>query len=108
MSFKKYLLSVSTAWCGEDQTYGIIKKEETDVEGLCEDLAYTNFSDFSGIDGVLEDMFPNQEEYTDEQIEKAENEAGNYYQWNLEEFEEDGETDFNWFELVYDESAKTE
>ena len=108
MSYKKYLLHVSTAWCGEDQTYGVIKKKETDISDVCESIAYENFADFSGIEGVLESLYPDQEEYTDEEIENAGEESVNYYQWNLEEFVEDGETDFNWFELVYDESEDEE
>lgn len=108
MSYKKYLLKIDTAWCGEDQTYGIIKKEETDVSNLCEELAYSNFSDFSGMSGVLEELYPDTEDYTDEEIARAEEDSVNYYSWNLEEFEANDETDFNWFELVYDESLKDE
>ena len=104
----KYLVKVETNWCGEDNTYSAIVDDERwlEFEGFCQDLSYTNFSDYSGFDGVLEDLFPDHEygeEYSDEEIEEAYQEEPNYYSYTIEPFEGDDE-EWNWYDLVWDNS----
>lgn len=107
MSYKKYILHVSTNWCGEDQDYAIIKDENSNIDDFCQNIAWENFTEFEGIDAILEELFPEAEgDYTEEQRSEAEDKEEDYYTWSLDEFNEDGETKWEWFELILDESSK--
>lgn len=106
MSFKKYILHVETAWCGEYNDYGIIKDENSDISSFCEMTAYDNFNDFGGHDAILETLFPDEEEYTEEQVEQADAVENEYYSWSLDEFDENGDSEWEWYEVIYDESIQ--
>ena len=70
---KRFLLNVSTEWCGEENTYAAYAKSEDELYELLDELAYENFLEFGGIEKVLEQLYPNVEEgeYTDEMYEEA-------------------------------------
>lgn len=100
---KRWLINVSTNWCGEDNTYSAYADTELELEDIVRELAYSNYSDFSGFDAVLSELFPNAEEYTDEMIDEASEVEGEYYSGNVEEWDESRpEEEWNWYECVYD------
>ena len=110
-NFNKYIIHIETAWCGEYNDYTAIAEDEVDLLNLAEELAYQNFADFSGFNQILEDLFQDQleegEDYTDEMISIAENEEHDYYSSTISLFEGTDE-EWEYYDLVYDASLKTE
>lgn len=43
---KRYLIHVTTNWCGMDQDYPAIAKDESDLDEIASDLALDNFNGF--------------------------------------------------------------
>ena len=109
METKRYILEVSTNWCGEHNEYAVISNSDTneDLLGLAQMMAYDNFSNFGGWESVLEELFPEVEEgeYTKEQEDEASEVEGEYYEWSISGFEGNDE-EFGWYELVYDIADK--
>jgi hypothetical protein len=98
----RFLIHVTTNWCGMDQEYAAIAEQESDLWDLAGQLAYDNFSEFNCLEEVLSELFPEveDEEYSDEQRDEAAEVEGDYYGWIIEEFERPDE-EFEWYELVY-------
>ena len=101
---KKYLLKTSTNWCGEDTTQGVITDNVEALEHLFQLEAYDRFNDFDGPNGVLQDLFPDEEEYSDEQIAEAEKNEESYFSYSIEEFDESAGEEWDWFDIFIDES----
>ena len=107
MENKRYILEVSTHWCGEDQQYGVITDSECnkDLISMGEMLAYDNYSSFGGYEEVLNDLFPEGPEdgvdYSEEQHTEANEAESGYYDWGLSEFEGTDE-EFKEYELIFD------
>jgi len=100
---KRFLIHVYTNWCGEDNDFSAIVKDESELDSIAQEAAYNNFSDFNGIEGILEEMFPSEEDYTDEQRDEAAEFEGDYYSYNIEEWDESrNEEEWAWYELIYD------
>ena len=100
---KRFLLNVSTEWCGEENTYAAYAKSEDELYELLDELAYENFLEFGGSDKVLKELFPDvePEDYTDEMYEEAAKIGGEYYYGNIEEWDETrSEEEWNDYELV--------
>jgi hypothetical protein len=102
---KRFLITVYTNWCGEDNTYAAWAESEfdNDLEMTAVDLAYNNFCEFGGSDAILHDLFPETTEYTEEQYDEAANCETEYYGHTIEEWDElRPEEEWDWYELVYD------
>ena len=100
---KRFLLNVSTNWCGEDNTYAAYAESEDELYDLLDELAYENFSDFGGFEKVLEELFPDVEpgDYTEEMYKEAAEIEGEYYYGSIEEWDETrSEEEWNEYELV--------
>ena len=100
---KRFLIRIETHWCGEDRIYRDEAEFDSDLYTKAECLAYNNFIDFGGPEGVLEDMFgfldDNKEEYESWEIEAAEDVHGEYYSYTIEEFEGEDE-EWEWYEWM--------
>lgn len=108
---KRFLINVYTSWCGEENDFVAIAESRLSdgLESAAGYAAYENFSGFSGIDAILEEMFPDEEEYTDEMFDEAAKIEGDYYGYSIEEWDETrDEEEWSWYELIYDESNGTE
>jgi len=107
----KYIIEVYTNWCGEDDTFCAIAEHDSDedLNNIAAMLSYDNFSQFSGFNAILEEMFPEveDEEYTDEMIAEATDEEGEYYGYTIHEATDDELEYWEDYELVYDGSKKT-
>ena len=100
---KRFLLNVSTEWCGEENTYAAYAKSEDELYELLDELAYENFLEFGGLEKILKELFPDvePEDYTDEMYEEAAKIEGEYYYGNIEEWDETrSEEEWNDYELV--------
>lgn len=84
---KKFIIRVTTNWCGMDQEYAAKAKKEEDLYCLAEDLAYSNFSDFCCRDDIYVEYDKDPDEMTLEEIEEFWQEVNeeDYYGWSIEE-----------------------
>lgn len=98
----KYLVTLYTNWCGEDNEYLAYAESESELESNADlgTAAYENFSDFGGFEKILEELFPDVEEYTDEMEAEAAEVEREYYGYSIEEFPEDHEE--SWYDIIYD------
>lgn len=73
---KRYLIHVTTNWCGMDQDYPAIAKDESDLDEIASDLALDNFNGFGLWTEVAESEDLDPDEMTsdewDEFIERTE------------------------------------
>ncbi len=99
---KKWLIKVDTNWAGTDKDYVAIAETEYELWPIAEEKAYENFIDVNGMDMILDELFPDQEEYTDEMFEEATTLESEYYDAFIEEFNGTDEQ-FNQYELIYGE-----
>lgn len=105
MEVKKFIIDCFTNWCGEENSFAAFAEDELDLNVIAAETAYENFLSYSGFEGVLEEMFPDEEEYTDEMIKEAEDNEGEYYYYTIREVDEDDEDmieEFNSLDLIYD------
>lgn len=99
---KRWLITCDTSWCGTETIYSAIADTEEELIDIAEQLAYENFNDLGGgFESVLEELFPDEEEYTEEMENEALDKEHEFYsvvisKWNLPEEE------WNWYDCVYD------
>jgi hypothetical protein len=92
---KRFLIHVTTEWCGMDQDYAAIAKTAEELEFIAEELAYENFTDFNCLAQIMEDENISEDE--------AINIESQYYGYYIDEWDESRPSEeWNWFELVYD------
>lgn len=98
---KRYLIHVTTNWCGMDQTYPAVAKDKSDLWDLAEELAYGNFTNFGLWDDIAEEYGYDTNEMSDLdwEILQSEVDESEYYSSYIEEFEGDDE---EWNDLVQD------
>lgn len=105
MSHKKFLIIVDTEWAGTQETYSAIAESEDELMYLADDLSYDNYIESDGDNLLLNLLFPDAEECTDDMQEIIDTESINYYWSSIYEVDENNEKDmekFNNCELVYD------
>lgn len=99
---KRWLITCDTNWCGTESIYSAIADTEEELVDIVEQLAYDNFNDLAGgFESVLEELFPDEEEYTEEMENEAMDKEHEFYtavirEWDLPEEE------WSWYECVYD------
>jgi len=102
---KRFLIECSTNWCGEEAIFSAYAEQASDLDPIAAECAYDNFNDYpqTGHEGVLEDLFPGVEEYTDEMHDEASEQEGNYYFYTISEWDETrDEKEWEWYDLIYD------
>lgn len=52
---KRFLIHVSTYWCGMDNTFRAVAESEMDLWDLAEQLAYDNFQSYSCENDIAEE-----------------------------------------------------
>ena len=62
---KKFLITVSTDWCGEDQSYRIEAESEHDIEELADEIAYDNWEQYNHLDDIATELGYDVENMTD-------------------------------------------
>lgn len=53
---KRFLIHVSTYWCGMDDTFRAVAEDETQLWDLAEELAYQNFQSYGLDEEIAEDQ----------------------------------------------------
>jgi hypothetical protein len=97
----KYIIEVSTIWPNTSKKYSAIADSDEDLFMVAEELAYANFIDVNGPSLILKSLFPNVDEYTDEQIDIANSVETNNYHHFINLVIDDFHDDFEKYELVY-------
>lgn len=100
----RYLIHVSTNWCGMDDTFRAIANNEEELYNLAEELAYDNFESYD-----LWEEIAKEEGYDPDEMSEADwdmlyqkTDESNYYSYDIEEFSGD---DKEWEEyggLIYE------
>lgn len=101
---KRFLIHVSTNWCGMDYTYRAIADNPEDLYDLAEQLAYENFESYDLWVDVAQSEGYDPDEMTEEDWDNlydTVNEA-NYYNFDIEEFTGDENEWNDWGGEVYE------
>lgn len=94
---KRFLIHVSTYWCGMDETFRAIAEEEVELWDLAEELAYQNFLSYGLEAEIAEDQGYDPDKMSQEDWDEMWEitDESTYYSHSIEEF--DG-TDAEWEE----------
>ena len=65
---KRFLIHVSTYWCGMGDTFRAVAEDETQLWDLAEELAYQNFQSYGLDEEIAEDQGYNPDEMSEEGI----------------------------------------
>lgn len=86
---KKFLITVSTDWCGENQSYRIEAESEHDIEELAEEIAYDNWEQYDHLEDIAEELGYDVENMTDVDWDYVWDQAYQNPSWysSIEEFE---------------------
>lgn len=79
---KRFLIHVSTYWCGMDSTFRAVAESEIELWDLAEQLAYDNFQSYGCESDIAEEDW-------DELWSRVDETA--YYDFTIEECEDDDE-----------------
>jgi len=104
---KKFIIEVYTNWCGEEETFTAIAPDDFD-EGLnnaAAETAYENFIQFNGREEILRELFPDEEEYTDEMENEVNAVESEYFGYSIQEVDDTFEY-WEEHELIYDASEE--
>lgn len=90
---KRFLIHVSTYWCGMDDTFRAVAESEMELWDLAEQLAYDNFQSYS-----CENYIAEEEGYDPDEMEESDwdelwsrVDESTYYSFSIEECEDDEE-----------------
>lgn len=94
---KKFLIHVSTSWCGMDDTYRAEAGSEIELDDIAEQLAYDNFQSYDCDLEVAIDNGYDPDEMSDEDWDNLWNniDESSYYSYHIEEFAGD---EYEWEE----------
>lgn len=104
---KRFLIICDTAWCGTQETYAAYAPSEwdNDLMAAADLAAFDNFCESEGPLYVLEELFPDTDDYTDEQLDEAADVEESYYSVIIEEYYGTDE-DFEDYKLILDKREK--
>lgn len=88
---KRFLIHVSTYWCGMDNTFRAVAESEMDLWDLAEQLAYDNFQSYSCENDIAEEegYDPDEMEESDWDELWSRVDETTYYNFTIEECEDD-------------------
>ena len=85
---KRFLIHVTTAWCGMDNTFRAIAENECDLYDIAQDLAYENFQSYDCKYDIAEEEGYDLDEMEDLDWDETVDES-QYYDFDIEKFEGD-------------------
>lgn len=85
---KKWIITVSTDWCGMENIYKIEAESETELEELADQIAIDNWESYSCLDLVAEELDYDTDNLSAEDWDKVWDEANQNPSWHytIEEF----------------------
>lgn len=95
---KRFLIHVSTNWCGMDAIYRGVADSEDDLDDIAWELAYENFESYEGVNLMAEDNGYDPETMENDDWDKLYEEVSecDYYNGYVEPFTG---TDEEWEEI---------
>lgn len=119
---KKFIITVTTNWCGMDDRFRAMANEACELDEIAESLAYENFESYGGPSLMAESQGYNPETMSEEDWDALYEEVceSDYYDYHIEEFEgtdeeweQSGEEIFNKEEIfdqedTYDEECESD
>lgn len=90
---KRFLIHVSTHWCGEEDTFRAVAESESDLWDLAEQLAYDNFYSYGHDQDIAEEEGYDPDEMEEGDWDKlwSRVDENAYYSSSIEECEDDEE-----------------
>lgn len=90
---KRFLIHVSTSWCGMDNTFRAIAESELELNEIANQLSYDNFQSYGCEDDIAEEEGYDPDEMEDLDWDKLWEtvDESQYYNFTIEEFEGDDE-----------------
>ena len=90
---KRFLIHVSTHWCGEEDTFRAVAESESDLWDLAEQLAYDNFYSYGHDQDIAEEegYDPDEMEESDWDELWSRVDETTYYNFTIEECKDDDE-----------------
>ena len=84
----RYLIHVSTNWCGMDDVFRAIAESKDDLHDIAQELAYDNFESYNLWEEIAREEGYDPETMTEEEWDRLRDETDrfNYYGYNIEEF----------------------
>lgn len=85
---KRFLIHVSTAWCGEEDTFRAVAENELDLYEIADELAYENFQSYGCESSVAEEWGYDPDEMEDKDWDELWEKTSecDYYSSYIEEF----------------------
>lgn len=89
----RYLIHVSTNWCGMNDTFRAVADNEDDLYDIAQELAYDNFESYNLWEEIAKEEGYEPDEMSEADWDKLHDEVdeSNYYGFNIEEFNGDDE-----------------
>lgn len=90
---KRFLIHVSTSWCGMDDTFRAMAENDYELDEIANQLAYENFQFYDCENDIAEEFGYDPDDMEDEDWDKLweQTSEGDYYHYTIEEFEGDDE-----------------
>lgn len=90
---KRFLIHVSTYWCGMDNTFRAEAESELELDEIADQLAYDNFQSYGCEADIAEEEGYDPDEMEDSDWDKLWEtvDESQYYDFTIEEFEGDDE-----------------
>lgn len=100
----RYLIHVSTNWCGMEDVFRAITDNEEDLYDLAEQLAYDNFESYDLWEEVAKEKGYDIDEMSEEDWDRLyeETDESNYYSYSIEEFTGDDEEWNEYMGMIYE------
>lgn len=96
---KRFLIHVSTNWCGMNDTFRAIAENDYELDKIADQLAYENFRSYCSDEDIAEECGYDPEKMTDEDWDELweQTDESDYYSYSIEEFQ-DNEEEWNSYE----------
>lgn len=90
---KRFLIHVSTSWCGMDDTFRAMAENDYELDEIADQLAYENFQSYGCEDDIAEEFGYDPDDMEDEDWGKLWEQTSerDYYHYTIEEFVGDDE-----------------
>lgn len=104
---KRFLIHVSTSWCGMDDTFRAMAENDYELDEIANQLAYENFQFYDCENDIAEEFGYDPDDMEDEDWDKLweQTSEGDYYHYTIEEAVEKvryGEVDCYDSEQIYE------
>ena len=107
---KRFLIHCDACWCGMDNTFRVLAKEELDIDDYADNLAYDNFMTYADYDDIIEELGYDLDELSDTERDEILSDINecDYWWYDIEECEDDEEWNSYSDEIIVIESNKHE